>query len=165
MSLYPLPPIVTLNDYAGDWSSYQNALYQEFRNDIATGLSFLGLPVECKYWQPINNMHRTFWHLITHSPSDDRNDEDREVDMRRCEQLCWIAHIIKNYTDSAIKCWENKRGSDTHVILWLERENYMIILAKRKGYWLLKTAYPHGENTRKRNLKEEASKYADPRNS
>lgn len=42
--------------------------------------------------------------------------------------------------------WENKRKQNTHIVIWFRRENYVVILAKRKDYVLLRTAYivePH----------------------
>lgn len=164
MSLYPLPDLIYLDDYNGDWSKYQQAVYQVFLNALVDKLTFLGLPVSCKYFKPINGMHRSFWHIITNNPERSINDEDRIPDIRRCERIKWIAHIITHSNDSNISCWENKRGNNINTVLWLEAENYMVILSKRKNYYLLTTAYQHEERKRKINIKERDDA-KDPRNS
>jgi hypothetical protein len=154
MNLYPLPSLILLSDYGGDWERYKCAIYQIFMETIVAKLDFLGLSVSCKYFQPIGGMHRSFWHLITESPEKLINDEDRIPDMRRCERIRWISHFIVNYQNSNIACWENKRGSNINTVLWFQPENYMIILSKRKNYYLLTTAYCHRESKSKKNLKE-----------
>jgi hypothetical protein len=164
MSLYPLPDEIKLSDFSGDWTSYKEAVYRAFCDEVVDKLSFLGLPIKCRYFQPIDGMHRTFWHLITTDRGQSNNDEEREVDMRRCEKIRWISHIIRHSDSVDIKCWENKRGSNTNIILWLENENYMIVLSKRKDYYLLITAYTHGNGTKKRNTIESQAN-SDPRNS
>ena len=164
MSLYPLPNLLQLNDYNGNWKNYQQAVYQEFLDSIVNKLTFLGLPVSCRYFEPINGMHRSFWHLITENPDRSKNDEERTPDMRRCERIKWIAHIITYCNDCKISCWENKRKGNKNIVIWLESENYMIILSKRKDYYLLTTAYTHGNRKKKVNISER-EKNIDPRNS
>jgi hypothetical protein len=107
-------------------------------------------------------MHRGFWHLITEDHNNHKNDEDRIVCMRRCERIRWVSHLISNINNSEISCWENKRGSDKNIVIWLESENYMIVLSKRKEYYLLLTAYPHNESKGRKN-KREMSCSIDPR--
>lgn len=162
MSLLPLPDLIEMSAYNGNWDSYQKAIYQEFLDSVVDKLKFLGLPIRCRYFEPINGMHRGFWHLITENPENSKNDEDRIPNMRRCERIKWISHIISNAHDSDIVCWENKRGTDTNVVLWLESEKYMVVLSKRKDYYLLLTAYDHNETKGKKNKKESRS-YKDPR--
>jgi len=154
MTLYPLPDLMLFQDYDGKWDLYQEAVYQEFLNKIENKISFLGLPIKCKRFQLINGMHRSFWHIITENRSRSMNDEDRTVDTRRCERIGWIPHIIKNHTHDDVKYWENTRKNNTNVVLWLMPENYMIILSKREGYYLLTTAYINDEFTRKKNIRE-----------
>lgn len=164
MSLYPLPPLILLKEYSGDWESYKQAVYQIFMESIVDKLTFLGLPVSCRYFQPIGGMHRSFWHLITENPEESQNDEDRVPDIRRCERIHWLAHIITNCMDQKVACWENKRGSNTNVVLWLQPEKYIVILSKRRGYYLLTTAYLHRESKIKVNIKEMKTN-RDPRKS
>jgi len=154
MSLYPLPNLILLSDYQGNWEIYCDAIYQEFLKKVVYKITFLGLPVKCKYLQPINNMHRSFWHIITENKYNSLKDEDRVPDFRRCERIGWISHIINNANDNNIKCWQNERYGNKNVVLWLESESYMIVLSKRKDYYLLTTAYINDEITRRKNLNE-----------
>ena len=161
MSLYPLPSLTLFENYSGDWKLYQEALYKIFKDTILNKTTFLSLPVRCKYFPPIEGMHQCFWHLITESPKDSKKDEDREIDLRRCEErISWIAHILKNHNDSEIICWE--RDYDKHTVLWLKNDCYMIVLSKRRNYYLLKTAYLHRKGKIRSNLRDMA-KYRDPR--
>lgn len=162
MSVFPLPNLILLNDFNGDWENYREAIYQEFLDNIVNKLEFLGLPIRCKRFELVNNMYRTFWHIITDNMEKSLIDEDRTIDFRRCERIKWIAHIITNSDDRIIKCWQNERRNNENIILWLESENYMIVLSKRNGYYLLTTAYVHDSLTTKRNLEEMSGK-KDPR--
>ncbi|HAT9099625.1 TPA: hypothetical protein JBF32_14290 [Legionella pneumophila] len=161
MSLYPLPDLVLFESFDSDWNNYQNALYQLFLDKIDRKLSFLGLPIRCRYLEPVSEMHGSFWHLITSGPG---IDEDRIVDFRRCERISWIPHIIQHSGYSEILCWENKRESNMNTVLWLPPEQYMIILSKRKDYYSLTTAYVHDERKGRTNQKE-SSVNRDPRKS
>lgn len=162
MSLFPLPDLILMNTHKGNWDFYQKVIYEEFLDSVDKKLKFLGLPIKCRYFEPINDMHRGFWHLITEDPQNSKNDEERLPDIRRCERMKWISHIINNINHPAILCWENKRGSNTNVVIWLEQENYMIVLSKRKDYYLLVTAYVHDKNKSIKN-KKESNLYNDPR--
>ncbi len=53
MSLYPLPPLLLLQDFGGNWDAYKQALYQIFLDTIADKLSFLRLPISCRYFNPL----------------------------------------------------------------------------------------------------------------
>ena len=143
MSLYPLPPLILFEEHNGDWKLYQEALYKIFKATILNRFSFLNFPVKCAYLPPVEGMHQCFWHLITKNPTQSKNEEERLPDFRRSEKIKWIPHILNNYMDSQVCCWESRRGSNIHTILWLKQERYMIILSKRKKYYLLKTAYVH----------------------
>lgn len=151
MSLYPLPPLVLFEDFNGDWDNYEKELYKIFLNSIVDKLCFLGLPVSCRYFEPINDKHRCFWHLISEG---EVIDEKRVPDLRRCERISWISHIISNYQEEKIICWNNVRGANNNTVLWLPPEKYMIILSKRNGYYLLITAYMHSERIGKKNNNE-----------
>ena len=51
--------------------------------------------------------------------------------------------IANAETDTEISWWKNKRKNNTHVVIWHEAENFVVVLAERSGYYLLKSAsYP-----------------------
>jgi hypothetical protein len=62
-----------------------------------------------------------------------------------------------------VKVWENERRGETRVCLWLECCDFLVILARRKGYTMLWTAYPvvHPHQRRKLQKEYEAYKKAD----
>jgi hypothetical protein len=144
-----LPDLLT---FAGDWQIYEDKLYEVYLNEIVDAkLQFKGLKISCQYRPETKNKHFGFWHVI----SEGNTEEERTPDLRRCERIRWISYLIKNAeTDSEISWWENKRGSNTHVLIWHEAENFVVILAKRHSYYLLKTAYNAEPHRRKSFLKE-----------
>lgn len=147
--------------FSGDWHQYVDRLYTVYLNEIVnSGLTFKGLPVKSQYRPPSQGKGFGFWHVI----SDGNSEEDRIPDFRRCERVGWIAWIIKNAErDSRIRWWENRRGRNIHVVIWIENEEFVVVLAKRKDYYLLKTAYcpePH----RSRTFRKEWKKFQKSRN-
>lgn len=132
------PPDLLIFD-GGDWFAYQEALYEVFLNTIwSAKLTFQGLPVNAKKQPEHKGKHFAFWHLT----SNGEIEEEREPDLRRCERLAWVSWVILNVDrHPEITYWENKRGNQRHIVVWCEGHNYAVILAKRNGYFLLKTAY------------------------
>lgn len=132
----PLPAIIP---FGGDWHRYVEEIYQVYVDNIAhAGLTFNGLKVSCQFRPESQGKHFGFWHVI----SEGKAEDDRTPDFRRCERIAWIAYLITNAeTEADISWWENKRGTDTHVVIWHEAENFVVVLAKRKDYYLLKTSY------------------------
>ena len=136
-----LPELI---EFQGNWEQYIEDLYTIYENEIVfSGITFKGLPVKCQYRPPALGKGFGFWHIISNGPVED----DRLPDLRRCERIRWIPWLIRNVEhDDRISWWQNRRGSNTHVVIWVEIEDFAVILAKRSGYYLLKTAYvvaPH----------------------
>jgi hypothetical protein len=121
------------------WQAYEDHLYGIFLDTVVNGcLSFQGLPVKSQYRPETKGKGFSFWHLI--SEGDD--ELERIPCPRRCERIRWFAWVIENVSHcSEITWWENKRGPNTHVVIWLEQEQFAVILAKRNRYYLIKTAY------------------------
>jgi hypothetical protein len=139
-----LPPLVVLADYGNDWDDYLEAIYSIYMTEVVNaGLTFRGLPLHVQFRPMSHGKGFGFWHLI----SEGEIEEERLPDLHRCERIQWIPWMIHNSeSNTDILWWENKRDSHTHIVLWLPVENFAVILAKRKGYYLLKTAYilkPH----------------------
>lgn len=147
-----LPDLVTLADHGGDWNAYVAVVYGFFRADfVSTHPSFRGETVACKRHPMIQGKEATFWHVI----SEGKDEDERLPDMRRCERVRWPRPVIENEAGSLIKVWKNLRGSDERVCLWCEDAEYLVVLAQRKGYLLLWTAYPVVESHRKAKLERE----------
>ncbi len=125
--------------FDGNWPVYVEKLYSIYLESIVNGdLTFNGLKISCQYRPAAQGKHFGFWHVV----SEGETEDDRTPDIRRCERIGWIAYLIAHVeNDAEVSWWENKRQRDTHVVIWHEAENFVVILAKRKDYYLLKSAY------------------------
>ena len=135
-------------DVSVRWKNYVEQIYDIFSREVVNGhLTYKGLPIRCRYHEPYDGKHFTFWHLI----SEGEAEEDRTPDFERCERISWISWIIRNAKNqNLIRSWENERitsrGKKTMVPLWLVSADYVVILEKRADYYLLITSYciePH----------------------
>jgi len=128
-----------LFSFTGNWERYEDELYALYLETvIQSGIRFRGLPIKARYEPATKGKGFSFWHLI----SEGEREEDRTPDFRRCERMRWVSWFIENAESYAeLSWWENKRGNNTHVVIWHEQESFAVVLAKRDGYFLLKTAY------------------------
>jgi len=133
-----LPALVIFKDYDNDWNNYLNAIYNFFKDDFVDhNPTFKGIKLRLKRHPLIDGKEATFWHFI----SKGRKEDERCPDMRRCERIRWPKPIIENAQNIEIKIWENNRKGERRILLLVEKENYLIVLNKRKKYILPWTAY------------------------
>lgn len=147
-----LPDLVLLADANGNWDDYLELIYDYFKTDfIQNRPLFEGKNLALKRHPLSNGKEATFWHFISEG-----NEEDKRIpDLRRCERIRWPKPIIENSSDDRIKVWRNERKGETRICLWVESQEYLVILADRRGYILPWTAYPVTLSHRKRKLKKE----------
>lgn len=151
-----LPPLVLLADYGGDWEAYQENLYIFFKEDFINSKPlFRGTKLSLKRHPLFQDKEATFWHIT----SEGITESERTPDLRRCERIRWLRSIIENADDPTIKLWENQRKGETRICLWLEEQEYIVILAKRKDYILLWTAYLVTRTHQKQKLQREYEAY------
>jgi hypothetical protein len=147
-----LPPLVLLADYDGEWEHFLEAVYGFFRQDFVTSRpQWNGTPVGIKRSPVEQGKEAGFWHLITEG----RTEADRLPDIRRCERIRWPKPIIEEREAGRVKCWRNRRGRDKRVVIALGDFSYVVILAPRKGYILLWTAYCIEDEHRRTKLRKE----------
>jgi len=147
-----LPPIILLSDFGNDWDRYSEALYAAFCEDFKNRpISFRGRPLGLKRHPLMAGKEATFWHFITEG----KFEAERIPDIRRCERIGWPRPIIEQADDPAVKVWENERSGERRTCLWLEEEDYLVVLAVRQGYLLPWTAYLVTQEHRKRKLMRE----------
>jgi len=147
-----LPELVLFEQYSGDWDRYLAALYQFFTQDFIDDRPlYNGKKLALKRHPVIMEKEATFWHIISEGAS----EADRNPDMRRCERIRWPKPVIEHATDTTFLIWENERRGEKRICLWLEDAEYLVVLAERKGYVMLWTAYPVFEEHRKRKLRKE----------
>jgi hypothetical protein len=131
-------PLVCLEDYGGDWKQYIEAVYSYFKGDfIDRKPRFGNRPVMLKRYPLLDGKEATFWHVT----SEGEDETQRVPDLRRCERIRWPSPIIKHFKDKVIRCWLNKRNGDVRIVLWFYEQDYVVVLADRKKYVLLWTAY------------------------
>jgi hypothetical protein len=73
----------------------------------------------------------------------------------------FVGHgLLLNYADeNCVKIWENERSGETRTCLWFEDAEYFVVLANRKGYILLWTAYPISRKHEKAKKRQEYENY------
>ncbi len=151
-----LPELEPFDKYGGDWDKYLEALYSFFKNDfIDSKPYFKGRRLGLKKHPVEHGKEATFWHLI----SEGKEEEERIPDLRRCERIRWPRPVIENDGDPAVKVWGNKRKLETRILIWLEQEEYLVVLADRKEYILPWTAYLVTRDHQKRKLEREYQRY------
>ena len=147
-----LPGLVLFEDYNNNWEQYLDALYSYFKADFVDSKPvFQGQRLALKRYPLSEGREATFWHLISEGTS----EENRSIDLRRCERIRWLKPIIENSADDAVKLWKNIRRGEIRICLWLENQEYLVVLTERKGYILPWTAYVVTEPHRKRKLQKE----------
>lgn len=150
------PNIIKLNDFNGDWNLYLEAVYKSFLDNVVNyDLRFRGKVVSYRRTPMIHGKSHGFWHII----QEGKKEEERTPDLRRCERIPWIKYIIENEKNSDdIQVWENSNNRQKNTLLWF-KEEYLVILSKRKNVQLLKTAYCTEKEHRIRTLRKERDQY------
>jgi hypothetical protein len=147
-----LPDLVLFEAYGGNWDNYLEAIYAYFKQDFIDDIpSFNGVKLTLKRHPIMQNKEATFWHII----SEGKTEEDRQPDMRRCERIRWPRPVIEHSNETTIKVWKNERKGETRICLWFEDADYLVILAERRGYILLWTAFQVSREHSKRKLRKE----------
>ena len=127
-----LPEIIRAEDFGGCWDSYLDHLYGVFLdNFVHEHVHFLGLRVTCRRTPEHRGKHSGFWHMISYGEVED----DREIEPRRCERLCWVKPLIEAAAanDPDVLCWENKRRTEKNILIMHSTENFVVILGKNKN--------------------------------
>ncbi|MBE0436413.1 MAG: hypothetical protein IBX56_11490 [Methylomicrobium sp.] len=156
-----LPDLVLMEDSRGDWGAYLARVYQFFQQDFVDKKpSFQGKRLSLKRHPVIDGKEATFWHMI----SEGDIEEERTPDIRRMERIRWPRPIIENAREIqatlAIKVWRNiRRKNESRILLWLEAEQYLVVLADRGDYILPWTAYQVTRSHQQRKLQKEYEKY------
>jgi len=149
-----LPDLLTWN--GSDWPTYIEEVFGVFEEGFITSKGMLrGLEVRLR-WMPVHQgKPSAFWHLV----QEGHIEEERTPDLRRCERIGWLRAIIDHADDPSVKQWENERrgsgGVQRQVLLWLEDQDFLVVVGKRDGYYLLLTAYQTNREHTRRKLTHE----------
>jgi len=133
-----LPPLVLFSDYSGEWDAYLEALYRWFKQDFIDNKPvFQGRRLGLKRHPLTYGKEATFWHLIQAGEI----EEERIPDLRRCERIRWPKPLIEHDRDPKVKYWVSLKRGEDRIHIWLEEEDYVVVLADRKGFLLPWTAF------------------------
>lgn len=149
MSSHPewLPALMLLAESGGDWQRYVEAIHAAFRADFITDHpDFEGRRCACKRHPMIDG----FWHLI----SEGAVEADRLPDLRRCERIRWPRAMIERSPDQ-LRVWRSERPGDHRIVIALP---YVVVLADRRDYVLLWTAYCVEHEHRRAKLRKESER-------
>lgn len=133
-----LPPLITLEQYQGDWSAYLDAVFRIFKRDLMDNPPlFGGRPVVVARDPSSKGKPEAFWHCV----SEMEGEGNRFPALRRCERVGWIRAVVENAANAAtIETWPTQRGRDKRVCLWYNKE-YLVVLRERKTHFVLITTY------------------------
>ena len=151
-----LPPLVLFSDHGGDWDRYLDILYAWFKQDfIDSKPVFQGRRLGLKRYPLTMGKEATFWHLT----SEGLEEENRIPDFRRCERIRWPRPVIEHSEDSRVKYWVSVKRNEDRIHIWLEEEDYVVVLADRKGFLLPWTAFLVTREHTRRKLAREYEDY------
>lgn len=153
-----LPELILLEHFKGDPVKFIDAVYEVFERDfIKHKPKFRGEELRLKRHPVFQERAYTFYHM-THTGEDEQN---RIVDLRRCERMPWARPCIEECDHWQLKVWPQKRKNHNRICIWLEQDeepDYIVILDVRDRFKLLWTAfvaqYPHEKRKKKKEYEE-----------
>lgn len=136
-----LPSKIYLEDYAGNYQLFMDAVFQVFKADfIKSRPTFGGYKLGLKYHPAFQDRPYTFYHM-THKGD---VESERIPDLRRCECIPWARPTVEMTQEWSLKFWEQERNGKHRICIWLDVEDdvdYFFILDVRKTFVLPWTAF------------------------
>lgn len=96
-----LPALLDLEDFRGDWSSYEEEVHAVFSED------FMRAPPQCCGKRVgvrktiCDGRPITYWHVI----SEGKKEDERTPDLRRCERIGWLRPMIEAVGTERVVAW------------------------------------------------------------
>lgn len=150
--VFPLPKLITLVEFGGDFQAFFDAVYEIFREDfVEVKPIFQGKNLGLKAHPKVDGREYTFYHM-THEGSDEAN---RQPDLQRMERMRWPRPMIEHSDHEGLKVWCNERKGEKRILIYHEEEGYVVVLAERGNYILPWTAYLVQQDHRRRKLLKE----------
>ena len=150
------PDLMYLEDFNNNFSDYFKAVYAVFESHfVKSNPRYLNSNVYAQKKPEVDGLHRTFYH-ITHEGEDEQN---RQPDFRRMERIRFPKFCIENCPHSDLLVWEKRIGRDDRVHIFNETEGYIVVLTKRKDFYLFWTAFFIEQNHQRRKKVKEYEAY------
>ena len=153
-----LPPLILFNDYDGDWSRFEAAVYAQCKRDLIDSTPLFNIKNFGFDKRISNGKEWRYWHLISEGPV----EPDREPSIERCEKITWIRPIIEEPHNPRVCAWQNSRprkygkgGVDKRIVLSTTDFSYIVIFDDKGSWANLLTAYPINNNKQKEKLQKE----------
>lgn len=144
-----LPPLVKYEQFMSD-EDFLDALYEYFKQDfVLTKPVYKSSPIRLKRFPLRNNRETTFYHITTTG----KDENNRNIDVPRAERIRWIKPIIET-NDRILLVWENVRKKEESILLYHEKENFLIVLRKRSNGIVFWTSFYTNKCYKKKLLKE-----------
>jgi hypothetical protein len=125
-----------------DDDALEAAAWTVFQRDFATAPTFRAERVNInRQPHPARpDRQHSYWHAITEGQPEEARTAP-EID--RLERMPWARPVIDNEAcpRSSIKVWSNERHGNTHVCIWFDQINYLVVLKQLSTNYLLKTTY------------------------
>ena len=151
-----LPSLLTLESVGDDWDKYLEVVYQSFLKDfVSQHAHFRTRHVALGRYRKTQGKEDTFWHLV----SEGKDEATRTPDLARCERIRWPRAFVDNERDPILKIWENNRNNEVRVLLFLEPEDYLVVLVDRGATFVLLTAYVVTRSHQRAKLLKEHADY------
>lgn len=153
--------IIECKDYSR-YNEYEDKLFEIYRNLYEKGgLYYSGNEVKMKHYPPDYGIKTGFYHMICENYNHTDDENDRKPNFRRCERIMWAKQFIEWCSQNCEKIWiwENERHNKKNVLIYCPEQNYLVVLAKRKGYYMLTTAYVVEYSNARRDLIKEYNNY------
>lgn len=138
------PDLICLEHFGGRPDAHLDAVYKAYLTEVVNArLSFQGAPLSFKFAPMSRGKGFAFWHAVQEE-GEEPGEDNRRVDLRRCERVAWPAYMIARARDNGrgeVLWWRVKRGKRTRAVLWLEADAYALVLEDRGSHWLFWTTY------------------------
>ncbi|HBZ02646.1 MAG TPA: hypothetical protein DEO83_02385 [Lachnospiraceae bacterium] len=148
-------------DYS-HYAEYEDSLFNIYKCLYeSNSLTYEGKEVKMKHYPPDYGERTGFYHMICENYNHTGDENDRNPNFRRCERIKWPKEFIEWCSNSCdrIWIWENERHNKKNILMYCQDQNYLVVLAKRNGYYLLTTAYVVQYENARRDLIREYKKY------
>lgn len=144
-----IPELEEIKDF-GKWDEYVEHIYDTFKKDFVENCPLYEGKSVYHRKEPIEyGKEECFFHITCNDYMKTRN---RNPDLRRCERIKWVRSFIENQAlcetcdDKDVYCsgvlvWSEPHHGKERIHILHEDERYIVVMEKRKNYYLLITAF------------------------